>query len=67
MSAKSFPSGAGRNASWTPFAQPLLLEGVAKRPVLAMGRQGMGRIAAEGGLGAQIIDLTHEPGVRQQL
>jgi succinate-acetate transporter protein len=48
-------------------ALALLLEGVAKRPVLPMGRRGMGRMAAEGGLGAQIIDLTHEPGVRQQL
>jgi succinate-acetate transporter protein len=48
-------------------ALALLLEGVAKRTVLPMGRRGRGRAAAEGGLTAQLIDLTHEPGVRQQL
>jgi uncharacterized protein len=44
-----------------------LLEGVAKRTVLPMGRRGRGREAVEGGLTEQIVDLTHEPGVRSQL
>jgi succinate-acetate transporter protein len=44
-----------------------LLEGVQKRTVLPMGRRRRGRQATEGGLTEQIVDLTHEPGVRQEL
>ena len=44
-----------------------LLENVEGRTVLPMGRRQKGRAAAEGGLTEQVIDVTHEPGVRAQL
>ncbi|MFL5790001.1 MAG: hypothetical protein ACJ76A_00725 [Actinomycetota bacterium] len=44
-----------------------LLESVQKHTVLPMGRRGKGRQAVEGGLTEQLLDLTHEPGVRSQL
>jgi succinate-acetate transporter protein len=44
-----------------------LLEGAQKRTVLPMGRRQEGRRAVEGGLSEQLVDLTHEPGVRTQL
>jgi succinate-acetate transporter protein len=44
-----------------------LLESVQKRTVLPMGRRSRGRQATEGGFFEQLIDLTHEPGVRSQL
>jgi uncharacterized protein len=44
-----------------------LLESVQKRTVLPLGRRGRGRQATEGGLTEQLLDLTHEPGVRSQL
>jgi uncharacterized protein len=44
-----------------------LLENVSKKTVLPMGRRHRAREAVEGGLTEQMIDLTHEPGVRNQL
>lgn len=44
-----------------------LLEGVSKKTVLPMGRRQRGRAAVEGGFAEQVVDLTHEPGVRNQL
>ena len=44
-----------------------LLENVQGRTVLPMGRRRKGRMAVEGGLTEQVIDVTHEPGVRAQL
>jgi uncharacterized protein len=44
-----------------------LLENVSKKTVLPMGRRHRARQAVEGGLTEQVIDLTHEPGVRNQL
>lgn len=44
-----------------------LLEGVQGRTVLPMGRRQKGRKALEGGLAEQVVDVTHEPGVRVQL
>jgi len=44
-----------------------LLEGVSKKTVLPMGRRRRGRLAVEGGFTDQVVDLTHEPGVRNQL
>jgi uncharacterized protein len=44
-----------------------LLENVSKKTVLPMGRRQRAREAVEGGLTDQVIDLTHEPGVRNQL
>src|SRR4051794_39484279 len=44
-----------------------LLESVQKRTILPLGRRSKGRQAMEGGLTEQLIDLTHEPGVRSQL
>ncbi len=44
-----------------------LLENVEGRTVLPMGRRQKGRTAVEGGLTEQVIDVTHEPGVRAQL
>jgi uncharacterized protein len=44
-----------------------LLENVSKKTVVPMGRRHRARQAVEGGLTEQLIDLTHEPGVRNQL
>ena len=44
-----------------------LLENVEGKTVLPMGRRRKGRTAAEGGFAEQIIDVSHEPGVRAQL
>jgi uncharacterized protein len=44
-----------------------LLENASKKTVLPMGRRHRARQAVEGGLTEQMIDLTHEPGVRNQL
>jgi succinate-acetate transporter protein len=44
-----------------------LLENVEGRTVLPMGRRQKGLAATEGGLTEQLIDVTHEPGVRAQL
>jgi succinate-acetate transporter protein len=44
-----------------------LLEGVSKKTILPMGRRQRGRAAVEGGFTEQVVDLTHEPGVRNQL
>jgi uncharacterized protein len=44
-----------------------LLEGVSKKTVLPMGRRQRGRLAVEGRLTEQVVDLTHEPAVREQL
>jgi hypothetical protein len=44
-----------------------LMEGVSKKTVLPMGRRRRGRLAVEGGFTEQVVDLTHEPGVREQL
>jgi uncharacterized protein len=44
-----------------------LLENVQGRTVLPLGRRQKGRMASEGGLTEQVIDVTHEPGVRAQL
>jgi len=44
-----------------------LLESVHKRTVLPLGRRSKGRQAVEGGLTEQLLDVTHEPGVRSQL
>jgi succinate-acetate transporter protein len=44
-----------------------LLENVSKKTVLPMGRRQRGRLAVEGGFTDQVVDLTHEPGVRNQL
>jgi succinate-acetate transporter protein len=44
-----------------------LLENVSKKTVLPMGRRHRARQAVEGGLTDQMVDLTHEPGVRNQL
>jgi succinate-acetate transporter protein len=51
----------------TYAALAALLEGAQKRTVLPMGRRQEGRRAVEGGLSEQLVDLTHEPGVRTQL
>ena len=44
-----------------------LLENVSKKTVLPMGRRHRARQAVEGGLTEQLVDLTHEPGIRNQL
>lgn len=44
-----------------------LLETAQGRTILPMGRRNKGRQAMEGGLTEQLLDLTHEPGVRSQL
>lgn len=44
-----------------------LLENVEAKTVLPMGRRRNGRTAVEGGCAEQIIDVSHEPGVRAQL
>jgi succinate-acetate transporter protein len=44
-----------------------LLEGIAGKTVLPMGRRSRGRQALEGGLAEQVVDVVHEPGVRVQL
>lgn len=44
-----------------------LLESAQGRTILPMGRRNKGRLAMEGGLTEQLMDLTHEPGVRSQL
>jgi succinate-acetate transporter protein len=44
-----------------------LLENVQGRTVLPMGRRQKGRMATEGGFTEQVVDVTHEPGVRSQL
>jgi uncharacterized protein len=44
-----------------------LLENVQGRTVLPLGRRQKGRMAVEGGLAEQVVDVTHEPGVRAQL
>lgn len=48
-------------------ALAMLLEGIQKKQVLPFGRRQRGRLASEGGLSEQVLDLAHEPGVRQQL
>jgi uncharacterized protein len=55
----------GAIALYAAFAA--LLEGVQGRTVLPMGRRQRGRKAVEGGLTEQVVDVTHEPGVRVQL
>jgi hypothetical protein len=40
---------------------------VLKRPLLPLGRLGKGEQAVKGTYAAQIADIAHEPGVRQQL
>jgi uncharacterized protein len=42
-------------------------EAATKREVLPMGRRGRGLVATQGDMDQQLIDLRHEPGVRQQL
>jgi len=44
-----------------------LLESAQGRTILPMGRRNKGRQAMEGALTEQLLDLTHEPGVRSQL
>jgi hypothetical protein len=44
-----------------------LLEDNARRPMLPMGRRGMARAAVTADLEAQLRDLEHEAGVREQL
>ena len=44
-----------------------LLEDSARRTVLPIGRRGPARTALEGGLAAQLAELEHEAGVREQL
>ncbi|MFL5767215.1 MAG: hypothetical protein ACJ758_05140 [Actinomycetota bacterium] len=48
-------------------AAATLIEGMQGKTVLPLGRHAKGRQAEEGGLTEQLIDLTHEPGVRVQL
>jgi succinate-acetate transporter protein len=48
-------------------AYAALLEGIQGRTVLPMGRRSRGHQALEGGLAEQVVDVTHEPGVRVQL
>jgi uncharacterized protein len=48
-------------------AYAALIEGIKGRTVLPMGRRSRGRQAIEGGLAEQVVDVTHEPGVRVQL
>jgi succinate-acetate transporter protein len=55
----------GAVALYAAFAA--LLEGVQGRSVLPMGRRQKGRKAVEGGLTEQVVDVTHEPGVRAVL
>jgi hypothetical protein len=43
------------------------VEDVLKRPLLPLGRLGKGEQAVKGTYAAQIADIAHEPGVRQQL
>jgi uncharacterized protein len=43
------------------------LEDVAKHAVLPIGRREMGARATEGTMDDQLLDLRHEPGVREQL
>jgi uncharacterized protein len=52
-------------AGYVGFAT--LLEDSARRPVLPMVRRGPARAAFEGGVDAQLEQLEHEAGVRQQL
>lgn len=42
-------------------------EDVLERSLLTLGRRGKGELALKGVYAQQIADLTHEPGVRQQL
>jgi len=44
-----------------------LLESVQGHTVLPLGRRDTGRTAVEGDFGDQVVDVTHEPGVRSQL
>jgi hypothetical protein len=44
-----------------------LLEDNARRPILPIGRRGLAKAALEEGLEAQLRDLEHEAGVREQL
>jgi succinate-acetate transporter protein len=55
----------GALAIYAAFAA--LLEGMQGKTILPLGRHAKGREAAEGGLTEQLIDVTHEPGVRVQL
>ncbi len=44
-----------------------LLESVQGHTVLPLGRRGKGETAVEGSFQDQVVDVTHEPGVRSQL
>jgi succinate-acetate transporter protein len=44
-----------------------LLEDSARRTILPIGRRGLAKSAFTGGLDAQLTDLEHEAGVREQL
>jgi uncharacterized protein len=44
-----------------------LLEDSARHSILPIGRRGLARDAFTGGLGAQLAELEHEAGVREQL
>jgi succinate-acetate transporter protein len=44
-----------------------LVENARGRTVLPLGRRQNGKMAAEGGFAEQVVDVTHEPGVRAQL
>ncbi|MFL5737942.1 MAG: hypothetical protein ACJ76P_11480 [Actinomycetota bacterium] len=55
----------GALAIYAAFAA--LLEAMQGKTILPLGRRQKGRQAEEGGLTEQLIDITHEPGVRVQL
>jgi len=46
---------------------PTLLEDNARRSILPIGRRGLARSALSGELDAQLAELEHEAGVREQL
>jgi uncharacterized protein len=52
-------------AGYVGFAT--LLEDSARRSILPIGRRGAARDAFEHGLDAQLAELKHEAGVREQL
>jgi uncharacterized protein len=52
-------------AAYVGFAT--LLEDSARRTILPIGRRGLARSAFSGGLDAQVAELEHEAGVREQL
>ncbi len=79
-STQSTPSSNGRVAAAStvarvtlrPIGSPLplgasLLKDNARRSILPIGRRGLARTALNEGLDAQLAELEHEAGVREQL